>query len=1407
MSEAATSSSATQDAEMATTVATAELYSSNLLRLESSEMLKESVLHVSPHSGELKREVKWANQLRDYVTNVKDVLSNMKSATLNPDIATISGSSSTESSSKDDNKGGLSSSWIALHSDKATTKQNVPWEFTFSGGQSLQIEAVGCYGAGGVGLTTSNANAQVLPTIDIAVLMPSFLGDQDQDEIGMVGGKDYLNHRYFDKRNIFALHVAKYLSQKKQRKNIGSVHFTQQDGDARKVALLLTHPLLSSTTTGDDDDDNDDGQKMKKKHKKNDGSSEKKHIKKSQSKHHFRVRLLFGTQNQPSKINTSGFWIPPARLFPNRNNNKMTSPAEQQQRRASPKPTPNYNNSIAQDMHYVSTTRIIQTTAKFSKSFQDSVTLAKIWCLQRGFLRGHDSFTTSTIALIITYLYRTKMIGKRMGSLQVFTVFVKLFAETDWLGENQFQVEESDDNTIRHSGNEGYQDYRNHSSAKTKKKKTALVLPENGMNEKQTYLDCIQNRLYASDYKENEGMEDSKTLLDCFKINTDGPVFLDPTMTYNYFGLISPSFIRDVQLEAKSALKCMHQHSNGTSNGRNPFKQLFLEHCRFWRRYDAFVRLDLNTINFPKSIGEDKISCLWGDDRHDVGDFDAISRGLVRVLRMALGNRVTAIRVLSNGNGEKFGTNISKEEKSSSIASKTIVDSDENISIPIAGSLKDQTSFRGYQHGKILSPVAKDKKQDSSIVVGVCLNPQTCQRLVDRGPPADDTDATASFISLWGKQRAQLRRFKDGAIVHAVVWNTVEHDSDEGYIQFSGDERNGAIVERIIRHIIKVHFNSDQDANSKRNAVQFSLRGMSSLIEAPAVSSSNDDVKKFNSIARHMDVMSAFDVLSTFLRKNSVSSAGSKLDSSPLGLPLAIDAVEGLSPCLRYSELFPPTPHPLLGGTNISDLKKVSGVAMGHPILLQIRFEGSNKWPTDLKAMGAAKCALLIQLAKGIEKMKELGSVNCSGFGGPINVNPTYIDLGFQGYSWRIMLRADQELKTLNSLREPTPEARTLRQTLTKQHIIRATHHSLIHAVHTQHPSAGAVVRLLRRWIAAHMLSGLIPVETVELIVASVFTAPAPLKAPSTISSGFTRALKLLSSHDWVREPLIVDPHGHISDEERSQIYSQFESARGPIFQGGPSMYLISPNDCDKGIPDENSDETNIDNNVWKPTFTTIQPEKVILLRVCALARRSYDHLLHNTVLGDCSTSENISWVAAFQESSTSLKSYDVLLRVDPGLIVDKYSSSTGVDRSLVASIDVDTNTVHSAYTRSLDLQTVGHKKLRKKMYKNLNNGSSSEGILHSWNPVECVLKKLRSKFGHLAVFFYNEYAPDIIAILWRPKSLQSHPFSVLHSEYKRPVEDNWKDDSLASMNTEDILRELHFHVRDIVIDVKVMKK
>ena len=86
-------------------------------------------------------------------------------------------------------------------------------------------------------------------------------------------------------------------------------------------------------------------------------------------------------------------------------------------------------------------------------------------------------------------------------------------------------------------------------------------------------------------------------------------------------------------------------------------------------------------------------------------------------------------------------------------------------------------------------------------------------------------------------------------------------------------------------------------------------------------------------------------------------------------------------------------------------------------------------------------------------------------------------------------------------------------------------HHSLIHAVHTRHPSASSVARLAHRWAASHMLSDMIPQEAIELIVAKIYTEsstgnsklPLVEAPPATVTAGFLKFLQLLHTHDWAR--------------------------------------------------------------------------------------------------------------------------------------------------------------------------------------------------------------------------------------------------------------------------------------------------
>lgn len=183
---------------------------------------------------------------------------------------------------------------------------------------------------------------------------------------------------------------------------------------------------------------------------------------------------------------------------------------------------------------------------------------------------------------------------------------------------------------------------------------------------------------------------------------------------------------------------------------------------------------------------------------------------------------------------------------------------------------------------------------------------------------------------------------------------------------------------------------------------------------------------------------------------------------------------------------------------------------------------------------------------------------------------------------------------------------------------------------------------------------------------------------------------------------MIVDPNGDLSVDDRSKIYTQFELVRSTN-HNGPAMYIVSSSECKV----EGTENILVDNLLCRPIFTALLPERVVLSRACALAKRSYDFLLDQLAEGNFSH----TWVAVFQETQSSLMSYDALFRIDEELIVDSSCSSMTID--LTTNHDENGELI-TPYTKSMERRFYGPKALQFKNYRNLE--SRNENILVSFD-------------------------------------------------------------------------------------------
>lgn len=184
-----------------------------------------------------------------------------------------------------------------------------------------------------------------------------------------------------------------------------------------------------------------------------------------------------------------------------------------------------------------------------------------------------------------------------------------------------------------------------------------------------------------------------------------------------------------------------------------------------------------------------------------------------------------------------------------------------------------------------------------------------------------------------------------------------------------------------------------------------------------------------------------------------------------------------------------------------------------------------------------------------------------------------------------------------------------------------------------------------------------------------------------------------------------MDPHGHISEDEHSDIVAQFESIRGPDFTKGPPMYIVSPNDRIGEAEKEEAAKKTKTPCLWTPTFTLHNPELVVLSRAATLAKRSHDFLMNALSSNDTA----VDWCAVFQETPSSFTSYSALLRVDSDFVVDKECSSTASE--LRIKRNESNGMLESSYTRSMRQRSLGPKALRRKVYRNLDN-EDDDGIL-----------------------------------------------------------------------------------------------
>lgn len=387
------------------------------------------------------------------------------------------------------------------------------------------------------------------------------------------------------------------------------------------------------------------------------------------------------------------------------------------------------------------------------------------------------------------------------------------------------------------------------------------------------------------------------------------------------------------------------------------------------------------------------------------------------------------------------------------------------------------------------------KENGPSITLGLLLDAEHSNRIVDHGPSAEDKEASATFQKFWG-DKSELRRFKDGSIVESLVWSDRQSDPP--------------IVQQIVAHILKLHLGLGE------NRITFA----------------NYDLGN-----EYFNGTSALNPTSSFQPYMDAFSSLEKLLQGIDGLPLTLHQLSPASPLLRYTS------------TQISN----SGLVQNSPADVLLQFEGSTRWPDDLTAIQMTKLAFLLKIAELLQDSGEVASCQV----GLENENSRLLNTSFldivlpNSITFRLRIYHDREQTLLEQQLKKKDLAARQKEDLAfalathRRAFIQAPRHTqAIRILSTRFPLLSPTIRLVKKWANSHLLTPHLREELLELIVCRVFVHPYPWDAPSSIVTGFLRTLHFLSRWDWQLEPLIVALNQELTLQQLSEVQTRFDAWR-----------------------------------------------------------------------------------------------------------------------------------------------------------------------------------------------------------------------------------------------------------------------
>ncbi|GMH37709.1 hypothetical protein BSKO_05582 [Bryopsis sp. KO-2023] len=432
-----------------------------------------------------------------------------------------------------------------------------------------------------------------------------------------------------------------------------------------------------------------------------------------------------------------------------------------------------------------------------------------------------------------------------------------------------------------------------------------------------------------------------------------------------------------------------------------------------------------------------------------------------------------------------------------------------------------------------------------------------------------------------------------------------------------------------------------------------------------------------------------------------------KCVTSLQSLALPIKSILPVGSIVRQTAVHAPAQHPL-GRKKKHEMDKLGeGVPRClDPIDVLVELETSGGWPQNPMAYKKTKAALGIQLAVELQKQHNTA-----------RATEDYVDVIRGGFAFRLHLF---------STKDEVQARQGMLSLVTDENKL----HGFLGAVGATHPSFNMATRFAKRWIGAQMLSSHISPQVVELLMTYVYTEKGHHSPPASPLAGFVRFLSLVAQYPFLHRPLFIDPKGEFSVQDYKDI-SKWYTASKKTEAGGEALM----NMCLSTPLDRHSN------------LTRGKPTPALIHRLGAVAKRTVD--LVEGIARETECRKTLNHMFHVQVD------FDALVHFRSGALPHPQD---GIKQPKVAacrkrqiekienSEEIDVDRLARKPDTSLCVSQLGRR-------REGVGGVAADEVLVGFDPVRMYVDRLEAKFGHLAVFCYDEYGGKALGIRWRPNA------------------------------------------------------